>query len=51
MNNENKNEPTPEGEIFNQIMFEIKRYENNQLKFKEAVEEFFEDMLNDDNTD
>ena len=40
MDNENKNEPTPEDEIFNQILFEIKRYENNQLEFFEAIDDF-----------
>lgn len=37
MNNE---QPTPEDEMLNKIMIEIKRYENNQIEFIKAIDDF-----------
>lgn len=36
----NNQQPTPEDEMLNKIMIEIKRYENNQIEFKDAIDDF-----------
>ena len=36
----NNQQPTPEDEILNKIMIEIKRYQNNQIEFTKALNEF-----------
>jgi len=50
MNNE---QPTPEDEILNKILQEIKRYENNQIEFAKAIDDFImtSNEILDDETD
>lgn len=35
-----KQEPTPEDEIFKQILIQIERYKKKQLEFFEAIDDF-----------
>lgn len=44
-------QPKPEDEILNKILFEIKRYENNQREFIECFFEFFDEIKNDDESE
>lgn len=41
----NNQQPTPEDEVMKQILFEIERYKNNQIEFKEAITDFIDDMI------
>lgn len=43
----NNQQPTPEDEVMKQILFEIEKYKNNQIEFKEAITGFIEDMIDD----
>ena len=47
----NKEQPTPEDEMMNKILFEIKRYENNQIEFAKAIDDFIttsDEILDDE---
>lgn len=33
-------EPIPQDEMMNNILYKIKRYENNQMEFKNTIDDF-----------